>query len=150
MRLHRPPALALLLALCPFALPLHAETPDEAAMRVLDDFMTAFNARDAKAWSETLHYPHVRIASGDVTIYQNAEERAEQMDFEAFAKRFNWARSAWLEREIVQSGDDKAHVVVRFARYDADGNVTKTFDSLYIVTKQDGRWGVKARSSFAP
>ncbi|MEM1247077.1 MAG: hypothetical protein AAGK22_11915 [Acidobacteriota bacterium] len=138
-------ALALLVST-----PAFPETPDEAALRVLDEFMTAFNARDAKTWSETLHYPHVRIASGDVAVYQSAKERADQMDFDAFAKRFNWARSAWLEREIVQSGKDKVHIVVKFARYDADGNATKTFDSLYIVTEQEGRWGVKARSSFAP
>jgi len=24
------------------------------------------------------------------------------------------------------------------------------FDSIYIVTRQDGHWGIKIRSSFAP
>lgn len=33
---------------------------EQAALAVLDDFMTAFNGYDAEAWSATLHYPHFR------------------------------------------------------------------------------------------
>jgi hypothetical protein len=35
-------------------------------------------------------------------------------------------------------------------RYDADGNEIARFNSLYIVTNVEGRWAIKARSSFAP
>ena len=42
------------------------------------------------------------------------------------------------------------HIDTRFTRYRADGSVLVSYDSLYIVTKQSGRWGVLARSSFAP
>ena len=30
------------------------------------------------------------------------------------------------------------------------GGEIVAFDSLYIMTRQDGRWGIKGRSSFAP
>jgi len=36
------------------------------------------------------------------------------------------------------------------ARYRADGSELGAFDSIYVVTREDGHWGVKARSSFAP
>jgi len=41
------------------------------------------------------------------------------------------------------------HVDTKFSRYREDGSLIGSFDSLYIVTKEDGRWGVKLRSSFA-
>ena len=35
----------------------------DAAMKCLDDFMAAFNARDIKAWGKTFNFPSVRLAS---------------------------------------------------------------------------------------
>ena len=33
-------------------------------------------------------------------------------------------------------------------RYRKDGSLLGRFNSLYILTKEDGRWGIKVRSSF--
>ena len=123
---------------------------EEAALRALDEFMDAFNSRDPEAWAATLNYPHVRVASGSVRVWQDFEEYANYMDFDAFAERFGWDHSAWDSRKVVQSGKDKVHVAVQFSRYDADDKKTSTYESLYIVTKVDGHWGTQARSSFAP
>ena len=38
----------------------------------------------------------------------------------------------------------------RFTRYRKDGSVISGYDSIYVVTNENGHWGVKARSSFAP
>ena len=62
----------------------------------------------------------------------------------------DWARSAWEKRDILHAGPDKVHINTRFVRYRADGSVIGAFDSIYIVTSQDGHWGIKIRSSFAP
>ena len=62
----------------------------------------------------------------------------------------DWHRSVWIRREIVQRGPDKLHVATRFARQREDGSEITAFDSLYVVAFQDGRWGIKGRSSFAP
>ncbi len=125
-------------------------TPEQHAMRVLDEFMLAFNARDEEAWTKTLHFPHVRIASGGTALDESPEAMIEAFDFDRFAERFDWHHSAWLSRKIVQSGPEKVHVAVRFARYRADGSVSAEFDSLYIVSRREGRWAVAGRSSFAP
>ena len=126
------------------------DDPVQQAMGVLDDFMLAFNARDEPAWMATLHFPHVRIAGGATQLDATPEAMMASFDFEEFAKRFNWHHSAWLSREVVQSGPDKVHLAVRFARYDKHGNIVAEFDSLYIVTRWEGRWAVAGRSSFAP
>jgi len=126
------------------------EDPVAAAMKSLDDYMSAFNARDAVAWAATLNYPHIRIASGNVAISQTAEEYASNMDFEAFAKRYGWDHSAWDKREVINAQADKVHFNTTFSRYNKAGEKIATYDSLYIVTKQDGHWGTLCRSSFAP
>mgnify|MGYP001330277265 CR=1 FL=1 len=140
--------LFLLVALS--APPAAADSAAEAeAMRVLDAFMTAFNGRDIDALEKTLHFPHYRFASGEVSLLGEAGTRPDAM------KRFTaatpgWDHSAWEKREVVHSGPSKVHIDTHFVRYRADGSVLSRFDSLYIVTRNNGRWGIKARSSFAP
>jgi hypothetical protein len=41
-------------------------------------------------------------------------------------------------------------LVIIEPRYAKDGSVIGGFDSVYVVTLEDGHWGVKIRSSFAP
>jgi len=123
--------------------------PAEAAMAVLDRFMRAFNARDLAAWEATYHFPHFRMASGELTVLPKAGSRPDDF-FQRFAESTGWHHSAWLERELVQVGANKVHIAVKFARYREDGSVLATYDSFYVVTRQDGEWGIKGRSSFAP
>src|SRR5262245_69333 len=87
-----------------------------AAMKALDEYMTAFNSRDEKAWAATLNYPHVRIAGGKVKVWNTPEDYCADFDFDAFAKQYNWDHSAWDKREIVQQGPGKVHVCVTFSR----------------------------------
>ena len=61
-----------------------------------------------------------------------------------------WHHCAWERRNIIHSGEDKVHIDTRFTRYREDGSVIGEYDSIYIVSKQDGHWGVQGRSSFAP
>ena len=133
------------------ALALQAQDPkaEADARKAMDLFMTMFNSRDAEAWSRTLNYPHVRLASGTVRVYQSAEDFArEEKDY---PKRLApWDHSSWESMSVVQSGRDKVHFAVTFVRYDASGKVIGRFPSLYIVTLQGGHWGVQARSSYAP
>jgi hypothetical protein len=121
-----------------------------AAMKALDEYMAAFNSRDEKAWAATLNYPHVRIAGGEVKVWQTPEEYCADFDFAAFAKKYDWDHSAWDKREVVQKGPGKVHVCVTFSRYNVKGEKLETYDSLYVLTNKDGHWGTLARSSYAP
>ena len=132
------------------ALAVTGETSLVSARRVMDDFMTAFNARDEAAWAATFNYPHVRFASGAVMISENANAVTDRMDFEGFAKATGWDHSAWDQVEPLDSGKEKVHFKVTFTRYTAKGEKIATYDSLYVVTLVDGHWGIQARSSFAP
>jgi hypothetical protein len=60
-----------------------------------------------------------------------------------------WHRSEWDFRKVIAAGAAKVHLDVQFTRYRADNSAIGSFRSLWIVTKDGGRWAVAARSSFA-
>ncbi len=132
------------------AAPAIEESPEQAALGTLDAFMAAFNARDVEAWIGTLNFPHVRIASGGVAVFPDAAAFRNNFEFARFAEQTGWSRSEWSERHVVHAGPAKVHVAVVFTRFREDGSVLARYESLYVVTKQDGHWGVQARSSYAP
>ena len=121
----------------------------ENAMKVLDSFMTSFNARNMEEWSETLNYPHVRFAGSKVTVWDTNEEYSAIDIFERLAST-GWHHSDWLSRKVILVSENKVHISTIFQRYDENNNPLKQYQSLYIVTNKDGHWGVQARSSLAP
>lgn len=120
-----------------------------AAMAAMDAFMLGFNARDPEAWAASLNYPHVRFASGTVTVWDSAEEFSQVRSFETLSSS-GWDHSHWLTRDVVLVSSEKVHISTVFQRFNSDNEVLATYESLYIVTKMDGHWGTQARSSLAP
>lgn len=129
--------------------PEHATFAAEIAeaQACLDAFMKAFNARDVSAFEATFNFPHVRFASGKVTVINPGFHKPEMFTTGALS---DWDHSAWQRRDVIHAGADKVHIDTRFSRFRKDGSVIGGFDSIYIVTRQDGRWGIQGRSSFAP
>jgi hypothetical protein len=119
----------------------------EAAMGVLDDFMKAFNARDVKAYDATFNFPSVRLASNTLRLIKAGDQKASMFETGSLV---GWDHSAWQKRQVLHAGPDKVHINTRFARYRKDGSLIGGFDSIYVVTKENGHWGVKIRSSYAP
>ena len=118
-----------------------------AAQGCLDAFMTAFNARDLKAFEASFNFPHVRFASNTVRIINPGAMKPEMFTTGSLAE---WDHSAWARRDVIHAGADKVHIDTHFARYRRDGSLLGGFDSIYIVTRLNGHWGVQGRSSFAP
>ena len=120
------------------------------ALKVMDSFMAAFNKRDQAAWADTLLFPHVRFASGKVAIYPDRDAFIAGNQIDKLIDKEGWDHSAWDSMQVVQSSPDKVHITVAFSRYHKDGTKYASYPSLYIVERVDGRWGIRARSSFAP
>ena len=118
-----------------------------AAQGVLDAFMTAFNARDIQAWEATFNFPSVRLASQGLVLLNAGDQTLERLSTGALAE---WDHSEWDRREVIHAGPDKVHIDTRFTRYRKDGSVIGGFDSIYVVNRENGKWGVKIRSSYAP
>ncbi len=140
-----------LLAMSP-ALPQDQDANAQAiasAMSALDEFMVAFNSRNMKAWAATLNYPHVRFASGTVTVWPSAEEFERGRTFERLP-RTGWDHSSWAQRDVSLVSSGKVHINTVFQRFNDKNEPIGTYESLYIVTLVDGHWGTQARSSLAP
>lgn len=126
-----------------------AETSTEKeALRVVNEYMDCWNARDISGLDDTLHFPHIRIASGRVHTMVRGEH-GDQF-FQKFVEQTGWEYSLWDYRRAIQSGSDKVHFAVQFTRYQKEGKAIGVYPSMWIVTKIKGQWGIQARSSFAP
>jgi len=134
------------------------EARDAQIMVVLDTFMDGLNELDLEKHFQTYHFPHFRYASGAISITENAiatmpflkapKEQQRQSLLKFLGPE--WDHSAWTRRDIVQGDDAKVHVATTFVRYRKDGSAIRAYESLYVMTFEDGRWGIKGRSSFAP
>ncbi|MGY3528478.1 hypothetical protein [Bradyrhizobium sp. USDA 4452] len=116
---------------------------------ILTRWMAALNRYDASAMDALMHFPHVRIAGGVVTVYQQPGNNPMDL-FERLRKQDGWHHSAWNETRLVQSSPAKAHYAVRYTRYREDGSVIGVYDSLYVLSLLGGTWKIQSRSSFGP
>ena len=122
------------------------------AIRALEAFMAALNAGENQALCDTMHVPHVRISGeGAVAIFETRED-LEKNYLKGFAARAgdSWHHTVLDWAEVNHSSENKVHVFIQWTRFDKDGGQLATHQSLWIMTKLNGRWGAQARSSFAP
>lgn len=119
---------------------------EKEVLAILDAYLDGFNNQNMKQHFATYHFPHYRLASGKLTILVNA---GDSVKYKKGLLQSDWHHSRWDHRNIIQASEDKIHVDTRFTRYRADGSVIASYESLYILTKENGRWGIKMRSSFA-
>jgi hypothetical protein len=113
-------------------------------------WMVAFNARDTEAQLAEMHFPHLRLSA------QNQFQRWETIDdFRVTQERVTrrlkeegWHHTASLSINPIQVGVDKVHLAIRQSRQREDGTEYNGFDTLWIFTRPNGRWGVQFRSSF--
>ncbi len=121
-----------------------------AAVAAVRSYLAAFNARDEAAMTDAMEFPHVRVGRGGVRIWSSAAEYRDGFDFDAFAERLGWERSEADSMEAIQIGARGVNVAVRITRYGAGGAKIHSFDTVYLVTESDGRWGIRAGAGIAP
>ena len=143
-------------ALVAFALfgPAGAQTPIKIgelnSYKVFPAFLEPYKKGIELAVEEVnaaCNFPHVRLAGGKVVVWPNHGDY-KLKDFVARAGD-GWDHSKWDERTPIHVGDKKVHLKVKFSRWKKDGSLIGRFETIYIVTHQDGHWGIQARSSFA-
>ena len=123
---------------------------EEKAVEAAIAYMDAFNEGDVEKMSACINYPHARVGvSGELVVSENAASQIPPSFFGDFRTRYGWNHSCWDSREVIQSIENKVHLMVTFSRYRIDGSKIGTFPSIWVMTKQDNHWGIKMRSSFA-
>lgn len=120
-----------------------------AALQALDRYLETWNSRDPQRWASSLHFPHVRPSPGEFAISRTPEEYAAGVNF-AQTLSTGWHHSEWDSRRVLQMGLDKVHVAGQWTRYTAEGKALTGSVITYIVTEQQGRWGVLSRFAAGP
>jgi len=121
----------------------------EEAVAAFRRWSAAFNARDTEAQLDEMHFPHLRLAGNRFQWWETSDEfSAVQEEVTRRLEEEKWHRTATLSIDPVQAGDDKVHLAIRQSRRHEDGTEYNGFDTLWIFTKLNGRWGVQFRSSF--
>jgi hypothetical protein len=131
---------------------LDRTSTEREVMAVLDAFIAAFNQNDARAEENTYHFPHYRLAGGQMTRLDapGVQTHAWMNGAYKTLRATGWHHSRWTRRKVVHLSTSKAHVDTEFTRYRQDGSVISANESLYVLTKVGDRWGITLRSSFAP
>lgn len=116
---------------------------------VLDAFMDALNAHDATRMDSCMHFPHTRFAGTAIKVYEAPGSNPMDL-FARLQADDGWSYSRWETRDVIQYNARKAHVALSYTRFRADHSVIGVYESLYVMTRIEGRWGIQARSSFGP
>ena len=122
----------------------------EQAMATARAFIDAFNAQDHERHADTLNYPHVRLAKGAFETIPTRED--------CVARSRHGEASRWRRRAGITPSSRRSRSCTRApARCTSRSRtiaVTPTGPStsrsirFWIVTLQDGHWGVQFRSSY--
>ena len=118
-------------------------------LKSLDEFIEYFNKGDALELAKKLHFPHVRMAGNSVQVWQTPEDYARDSGHEKLRDKLNWGYSAWDRRDMIQADPEKIHFAVTFSRFTPENKKIVTYESFYIITKINERWGIQFRSSYA-
>lgn len=121
---------------------------EENAVKVAIAYMDSFNKRDGFGCDKLLNFPHIRLALQGLGIYKEPPMHTSKL-FDSFIKIARWNHSCWDYRRVIHSCETKVHLDIQFSRYRSDGTKIGSYASLWVITNQEGHWGLKIRSSFA-
>jgi|TARA_B110001454_G_scaffold199762_1_gene204839 hypothetical protein len=121
----------------------------EEAKAAFRRWLDGFNSRDSQAMIAEMHFPHLRLAR---TKFDSWDTPADWLTgHNALTEKLlaeDWDHTDLISMEAVQASDEKVHLVMRQSRRKKDGTEYSGFDTLWVFTKDGGRWGAKLRSSF--
>ena len=115
-----------------------------AAIACVEAFTERFNARDPAGMDGLLHFPHVILDGQRLFVWKSPGQLPADY-FDALAAR-GWRRSTYRDKRAVLSSPTKVHLVVDYSRDGEGGAVLSRHANLWIVTFENGRWGIRQRS----
>ncbi|MEC7837610.1 MAG: hypothetical protein VX523_02660 [Chloroflexota bacterium] len=108
-----------------------------------------FNKRDKKITIQGLHFPHIRLWQNKFSVFRDEKEFLEGYDIQTKKlKKEGWDHTVTLDIKAVQSEKEKVHLLLHQSRRNKNGEEYHNFQTLWILTKIEGRWGIQFRSSF--
>ena len=123
--------------------------PVDEAIDVFTRWGDAFVAGDVDGMIANMHFPHVRLKGSDFQTWQTEDDfRASHDQSQRVLQNEGFSSGGPESIDAIQFGPKKVHVAARISRRDTDGAEYKTFETLWIMTMIDGKWGAQFRSTF--
>ena len=121
----------------------------EAITAALNWNEEGFNKRDKKITIEGLHFPHIRLWQNKFSVFKNEKEFLKGYDIQTKnLKKEGWDHTVTLDIKAVQSQEEKVHLLIHQSRRNKNGEEYHNFQTLWIMTKINRKWGIHFRSSF--
>ena len=114
------------------------------ARAALDEYIRAWNAADNDAVAAISNFPRLTLGlNGQVVVRETPEEIVADFDL---LRQSGWDHTTLDLAEAVHVSPDKVHFRIVSSRYGTDGIPYTTAPGLYVITKQDGHWGLQMQS----
>ena len=120
-----------------------AQESEMEARAALDRFLEAWNSADNNIIRKTVNYPYITHAPFGMVIANEPEQF--NTDFDGLKKQ-GWARSTFDKITPGQFSDQKVNFEVEYSRVNATGEVISRGYMFYVVTNNEGRWGMQYRA----
>jgi len=111
------------------------------AIDCVEAFTDRFNDRDCDGMDARLHFPHVIPSGEKLTVWEKLGQFGGSFFKDLMAT--GWNRTTYRRKQVVLATSRKVHLLVEYSRDDAAGNPISVHRDVWIVTFDDGRWGVK-------
>ena len=113
-------------------------------------WLDSFNRGDFAGMLDEMHFPHLRISGkNEVQIWESREDH--ELHLRGTSNRLideNWIKTVSEDVTAVQCGSNKVHLAMKQYRVNTMNQSYNIFDTLWIFIFENGRWGVKFRSSY--
>lgn len=106
-------------------------------------FVAAWNAHDPERVAAAIHYPHVRIADGQVEVWKTADLFLAGTEP---GRQRTWFQTRVDDMTVAQTTTNGVNLTVKISKLGRDGTVLSTDEGLFLVALRDGSWKVQARS----
>ena len=142
-------ALVLLVLLSTTANAQSDQESEMEARTALERFLEAWNSADNNIIQKTVNYPFITHAPFGMVVANEPEQFTTNFDE---LKKQGWARSTFDKITVGQSSDQKVNFEVEYSRLNAAGEVINRGYMFYVVTNNEGRWGMqyRARGQLSP
>ena len=108
-----------------------------------------FNKRDRKILVDLMHFPLVRLWNNQFSIFNSEEEFLKGFDLQTQKlDQEGWTHTVTKDIQAVQSDESKVHLLLLQSTRNKEDIEIENFQTLWSMTKIDGKWGIKFRSSF--
>ena len=125
---------------------LNAQEESETEARAaLEEYFRAWNESDNDAIAAISNFHRVSVGvNGQIVVRNTVEEFV--IDFDTLRAAERWDHSTLDLVDAAHVSADKVHFRVVTSRRYADGSPYRTNPGLYIITRQDGHWGLQLQS----